>query len=251
MKCYGLIGYPLSHSFSGKYFAEKFEREGIHNTVYRIFPLAKLNYLPALIAENRDLMGLNVTIPYKEQVISLLHDMDDECTAVGAVNTIKIFRQGSTPQLRGYNTDVYGFSASLHPWLREDITHALILGTGGASKAAAYVLSQWGIKVTFVSRNPRGEHQIAYQHITPDLLNRAKILINSSPVGMFPDPDSFPAIPYEHVTPEHVLFDLIYNPAETKFLQLGRKQGAKTINGLSMLHLQAEKSWEIWNDDAL
>jgi shikimate dehydrogenase len=249
MKYYGLIGFPLTHSFSMQYFSEKFEREGISGCSYSNYPLEHIELLPQLIAGNEDLAGLNVTIPYKEQVIPYLDKVDDDIAQIGAVNTLKITRHGGKVSLIGYNTDVYGFSESLKPFLKEHYRKALILGTGGASKAAAFVLGGLGFEITYVSRNPRRDGQISYAQLTPEIVAGARVIVNTSPVGMFPDINSCPAIPYDSITPDHVLFDLIYNPPETRFMALGRKMGAKVINGLQMLHLQAEKSWEIWNTD--
>jgi shikimate dehydrogenase len=247
MKCYGLIGFPLSHSFSGKYFAEKFEREGIKNCIYSNYPIEHIGLLPRLISENGNLYGLNVTIPYKEQVIPFLDSVEDDVTHIGAVNTIKIYRQGGIIRLKGFNTDVYGFSASLKPFLKGSFRNALLFGTGGASKAAAHVLNEMGFNVTVVSRTPKSRNQISYEQVTPQLIVRSEVIVNASPIGMYPNIDSCPAIPYEYLTPGHVLFDLVYNPPETKFLAKGKVMGAVVINGMQMLHLQADKAWEIWN----
>jgi len=249
MNTYGLIGFPLSHSFSSKYFSEKFEREGIVNCSYINFPIPDIGILPRLIAENENLKGLNVTIPYKEQVIPYLDEVDENIRSIGAVNTIKINRKGNHIHLNGYNTDVYGFETSLKPWLNEPQGYALILGTGGASKAVAYVLRSLGFDVTYVSRKPKNNDQISYTQITPEIIMRSGVIVNGSPVGMYPDINCCPDIPYEFLTAKHVLYDLIYNPPETLFLKKGREKGATTINGQLMLHLQAEKSWEIWNKD--
>jgi shikimate dehydrogenase len=251
MKNYGLIGYPLSHSFSARFFAEKFRSEGITDSLYQLFPIEKIEYLPGLILENIDLFGLNVTIPYKQQVIPLLHELDDSITQIGAVNTIKIYRNNNAIRLKGYNTDVYGFRLSIEPFIKKEFTNALILGSGGASRAVAYVLEEMGLKITRVSRNPKNRDDIAYEMITPEIMGVSRVVVNTSPVGMYPDINSFPDIPYEYLTSDHVLFDLIYNPEVTKFMALGKSKGAKVINGMQMLHLQAEKAWEIWNDKNL
>lgn len=247
MKCFGLIGFPLSHSFSAKYFAEKFEREGLTNCTYRNFPLEQIGLLNQLIQEHGDLIGLNVTIPYKEQVIPYLQSVDEEAAQIGAVNTIKIIRNQGGVHLRGFNTDAYGFQASLTPFIKDYFSKALILGTGGASKAVAYVLEKSGMEVTYVSRVPRIKGHLSYEELTPGMMASFQVIVNTSPSGMFPVTDACPAIPYESLTQWHVLYDLIYNPVETKFLTLGRLKGAVTINGLQMLHLQADKAWEIWN----
>jgi shikimate dehydrogenase len=251
MKYYGLIGFPLSHSFSEKYFAEKFEREGIADCVYSNFPIEHIGLLPRLIAENENLYGLNITIPYKEQVIPFLDSIDDEIADLRAVNTIKIYRKSGATRLKGFNTDVYGFSASLKPVLKEHYRNALILGSGGASKAAAHVLSDLGFTITCVSRTPKSQNQISYKQLTPQIISISKVIVNASPVGMYPNINSCPDIPYEYLTNDHVLFDLIYNPAETKFLSMGKRMGATIINGLNMLHFQAEKAWKIWNTEQL
>jgi shikimate dehydrogenase len=251
MKHFGLIGYPLSHSFSARFFAEKFQREGITDSLYQLFPIEEIKYLRGLILENVDLLGLNVTIPYKQQVIPLLHDLDDSIAQIGAVNTIKIYRNNNSIRLKGYNTDVYGFRLSLEPFIKKEFTNALILGSGGASRAAVYVLEGMGLKVTRVSRNPKNRGDISYEMITPEMMAVSSVIVNTSPVGMYPDINSFPYIPYEYLTSDHVLFDLIYNPEETKFMALGKSKGAKVMNGMQMLHLQAEKAWEIWNDKNL
>jgi shikimate dehydrogenase len=247
MKYYGLIGFPLSHSFSEKYFTDKFKREGIKDCVYRNFPLDDISSLPQLIAENENLVGLNVTIPYKEKVIQYLTAVDEEIQYIGAVNTIKINRTAKNTEIKGYNTDVYGFRSSIRPYLKEHYRNALILGTGGASKAVAYVLNNLGFQVTYVSRSPKSSDQISYTQVDKKIINEARVIVNTSPVGMYPHIDSCPDIPYEFLTPDHLLYDLIYNPVETRFLAQGRSMGAVTKNGLQMLHLQADKSWKIWN----
>jgi shikimate dehydrogenase len=248
MRNFGLVGYPLSHSFSKQYFTEKFEREGITGCRYDNYSLQHIGLLPKLISDDRSLAGLNVTIPYKEQVRPFLDEMDDEAARIGAVNTIKISRNGDKLWLKGFNTDAYGFRQSVMPYLDRQCTGALILGTGGSSKAVAYVLREMGMEVIFVSRNPHGKDHIPYNKLDEQLIARSCLLVNTSPVGMYPDTNHCPEIPYWLITPRHILFDLIYNPAETLFLSKGRDRGARTINGLQMLHLQAEKSWSIWNE---
>jgi len=249
MRDFGLIGFPLTHSFSKQYFTDKFAREGIADCTYNNYPIGEIGLFPDLIATHPHLAGLNVTIPFKEQVIPYLDEVDEAIPLIGAVNTIKIIRRGNIIHLRGYNTDVYGFSASLKPWLKEHYSKALILGTGGASKAAAYVLNGLGFEITYVSRNPRSSNHLSYKQLTAEQVAEARVIINASPVGMYPDTGSYPAIPYDAITADHVLFDLIYNPPETMFLARGKARGAKVINGLQMLQLQAEKSWKIWNAD--
>ncbi len=247
MKLYGLVGFPLSHSFSAEYFAEKFEREHIHDCQYHLFPIESIDQLPDLIRSIPELAGLNVTIPYKQSVMSYLKLIDTGAEQIGAVNTIKINRNKDSYSLMGFNTDAYGFRESLKPLVNKNYKQALILGTGGASRAVAYILGQMGIQMTFVSRNPVNPRHISYEDINPSIIAACKIIVNTSPLGMFPNTASYPPIPYESLTKEHLLYDLVYNPVETEFLKRGEYKGAKTVNGLQMLHLQADKAWEIWN----
>lgn len=249
MRQFGLIGYPLSHSFSMKYFNGKFRNENIEDCEYLNFPIDTIDKLPLLISQNKDLTGLNVTIPYKEKVMNYLDRVDETAREIGAVNTVKIKRLKDKIILTGYNTDAYGFYSSIIPHLEKVHKKALILGTGGASKAIAHVFNRLGIDYIFVSRNPRKENHISYNDLTGNLINRFKIIVNTSPLGTYPDVDSCPDIPYEYITGDHLMYDLVYNPEITKFLEKGSKKGAKTINGLQMLHLQAEKAWEIWNSE--
>jgi len=243
LKKFGLIGFPIEHSFSKKYFIEKFQKENLIDCDYENFPIENISEFPSLIKSHPDLLGLNVTIPYKEQVIPLLDELDMTAKEIGAVNTIKILNG----KLQGFNTDVYGFMQSLLPLLETFHTLALVLGTGGSSKAVAFGLKKMGIDFRFVSRNPEMANELSYADLDKDLIRLYKIIINCTPVGMFPNVDECPPLPFEYLTPSHLLFDLIYNPEETLFLQNGKSQGAKTKNGLEMLQLQAEKSWEIWN----
>ncbi len=240
MKKFGLIGYPLSHSFSPTYFAKKFEREKIEGCAYDLYPLEQIEMVKDLFAS--DLLGLNVTIPYKEVVIPFLDEIDESAAAIGAVNTIKIVG-GKT---KGFNTDVWGFEQSLRPLL----THhqkALILGTGGAAKAVQFVLDKLYIAYKLVSRTPE-KKEIAYTEIDKNLLSEYTIIVNTTPLGMSPKVNACPNLPYEHIHKRHLLYDLVYNPAETLFMQKGKTQGAVVKNGLEMLELQAEKAWDIWND---
>jgi shikimate dehydrogenase len=237
---YGLIGYPLTHSFSPKWFMEKFAAEGIDAT-YKAYPLENIESINDLLA-NYPLRGLNVTIPYKTGVVDLLDHISAEVEVIGAVNCIDI-RHG---QRIGYNTDVIGFENSLKPLFQAHHTKALVLGTGGAAKAVNYVLDKLGIERTSVSRN-KSDDTLTYEELTEDIIAAHTLIINTTPLGMSPDVDVAPAIPYDVITGEHLLYDLIYNPEETKFLQLGREQGAVTKNGYEMLVLQADASWEIWN----
>ncbi|MBL7719977.1 MAG: shikimate dehydrogenase [Flavipsychrobacter sp.] len=236
---YGLIGFPLTHSFSPKWFAEKFAAEGIDAT-YKAYPLELIESISDLLA-NYPLRGLNVTIPYKEQVLGYLNELDEAAEAIGAVNCIDI-RHGIK---KGYNTDVTGFEQSLAPLLQAHHTRALVLGTGGAAKAVHYVLEKLGLTYRTVSRH-QSEGVITYDELTEELIASHPLIINTTPLGMAPHTDEAPAIPYHALTEKHLLYDLIYNPDETKFLALGKQQGATIKNGHEMLVRQAEASWEIW-----
>jgi shikimate dehydrogenase len=259
MKKYGLIGYPLTHSFSKKYFTEKFLREGLDSYQYELYPLPNLSDLPELINSIPDLCGLNVTVPHKIGVMFYLDKVDPAAKEIDAVNCIKIvnhqpveaFFSGelSSMQVRleGYNTDAYAFEESLKPLLKKHHNKALILGTGGASRAVAYVLKKLGISYKKVSRRAVGK-QLSYKKLSEDTLHDHLLIINTSPVGTAPNIEECPDIPYEFISSKHLLYDLVYNPAETEFLKRGKARGAGIKNGLEMLHLQAEKSWEIWNN---
>lgn len=240
---YGLVGHPLGHSFSASYFNEKFSREGI-NACYLNFDLEDPAQIPFLFDEHPNLRGLNVTIPYKKSVIPYLSYLQKDAQEIGAVNVIcPSFRDG-TRFLVGYNSDYVGFMNSLTPYYRKHKT-ALILGTGGASQAIRYALSKQGIKYIFVSRTPK-EGQITYADIDREVMDEYTLIINTTPLGMYPKVDECPDIPYDLLTHRHLLYDLTYNPEETLFLRRGREQGASTKNGLEMLHLQADAAWEIW-----
>lgn len=243
MKQYGLIGKTLSHSFSKKYFEEKFKRENI-NAVYENFELNDISQVEGLFSIHSNLCGLNVTIPYKEQIIPYLDEVDEQAQKIGAVNTIYIDKE--TGKKKGYNTDVYGFKQSLKPFLENQHQRALILGTGGASKAVAYVLNELGITTAFVSRTPQAENQLSYDELNENILASFLLIVNTTPLGTFPNVDEKPTINYDAITSNHLLYDLVYNPAETAFLKEGKERGALTINGEQMLQLQAEKAWEIW-----
>ncbi len=242
MKQYGLIGYPLSHSFSKGYFSEKFSKEKITDSNYEIYPIETIQYFEALCQSHPNFIGLNVTIPYKEQVIPFLDALDEEAKSIGAVNTIK-FENGKKI---GYNSDCYGFERSIKPFLQTHHKEALILGTGGASKAVEYVLKKLGIQFQYVSR-AKSERAISYNDLNEEIIQKSTIIINTSPVGMYPNVTAAPPIPYEFIGEKHVLYDLVYNPEETLFLKNGKTKGAQVKNGLEMLYLQAERSWEIWN----
>lgn len=248
MKKYGLIGYPLGHSFSAKFFAEKFAKEGL-DARYDNYEMASVDTLRALIAADARLCGLNVTIPHKQAVIPLLDDLTPEARAIGAVNVIRILRGADgTLRLIGCNSDVIGFTDSLRPLLQPHHARALVLGTGGASKAVVAGLRSLGITPTYVSRRPI-EGGLTYAELTPDVMAAHTLIVNCSPVGMHPHTDEAPAIPYEQLTPRHLLYDLVYNPLETRFMQLGREHGAVVKNGLEMLHRQAIVAWEMWLRD--
>jgi shikimate dehydrogenase len=244
-RTFGLIGFPLEHSFSKRYFHKKFKKEGINNTVYENFPLDNIQDFPSLISENRQLCGLNVTIPYKESVIPFLNKVEKEAENIGAVNTIKIIRNSGFVSLVGFNSDIFGFRKSLLDFWDKKKTKALVLGSGGASKAVLFVLQELGIETHIASRKKKG--MISYNEIDHGFVEEHKLIINTTPVGMFPHTDECPEISYDAVSEEHFLFDLIYNPEETMFLKIGRKKGAHTQNGLQMLIEQAEQSWKIWN----
>lgn len=245
-RIFGLIGYPLSHSFSKKFFTAKFEKEQISGCRYELFPIEEATVLLSLLKQYPELCGLNVTIPHKVSVIPLLDEIDDAAARIGAVNCIAIRRQGSHLSLKGYNTDAYGFAESLKPLLESGHRKALIFGDGGAAKAVKYVLEAWDLPFLSVLRKPI-PGTLLYSDITPDILKEYTLLINTTPLGMSPHTESFPPIPYIGLTSEHLVYDLVYNPEETAFLQKAKEQGAKTKNGLEMLYLQAERSWEIWN----
>lgn len=246
MNQYGLIGYPLSHSFSEKYFKEKFRKDNLTDSDYNLFPLKHIDQFPDLLKKNPSLYGLNVTVPYKESVIQYLDQLDEVAKAVEAVNCIKMKDDRNGKKLIGYNTDVIGFEDSLKPKLESRHQNAIILGSGGGSKAVAFVFKKLGIDFKYVSRDPDANESIAYQELTKSIIQDHLLIINTTPVGMYPQTQSFPPIPYEYLGKQHLLFDLIYNPEETLFLQKGKEQGATILNGLEMLHIQAEKSFEIW-----
>lgn len=240
MSLYGIIGYPLSHSFSPGYFRERFRMLGI-DAAYEAFPIEDINQLPALLEQYPTLQGLNVTIPYKQAVIPYLHELDATAQAVGAVNCIRI-RDG---RLKGFNTDCTGFSVTLQPLLGPGALQALVLGTGGAAKAVMYALRQLGIPYKTVSRSG-GDLQ--YDKLSAALVADHRLIINTTPLGMYPAVADCPALPYEALGPQHILYDLVYNPAETLFLEKGKEQGATVKNGYDMLIAQAEAGWAIWQE---
>lgn len=242
MTKYGIIGYPLGHSFSRGFFTEKFARESI-DAQYLNFEIPDVAMLSDVLRDNPELRGLNVTLPYKQAVIPLLDEMSEEAMEIGAVNVIRV-RNG---KLKGFNSDIIGFTNSIKPLLQPHHRKALVLGTGGASKAIRVGLNRLGIEWTYVSRSPR-DGMVTYEDITAETLQEYTVIVNCSPVGMFPKVDAAPAIPYELLSPQHLLFDCVYNPEETLFMKKGRKQGATVKNGLEMLHLQAIASWNFWNE---
>jgi shikimate dehydrogenase len=248
MKVFGLIGYPLSHSFSQRYFAEKFNKESIHDVVYQNFEIKNIKDLLSLLESYPDLKGLNVTIPYKEDVRSYVDELDHSAQKVGAVNVIKIL-----PDQRriGYNTDYYGFRTSLESWLGGKVSsiNSLVFGTGGASKAVKVVLEDCNIPYKMVSRSEKKGDYIYYELSEKhNIIQSHTLIVNTTPLGMYPNVNEAPHIPYDLLNSEHYLYDLIYNPEETLFLKKGKESGAHIKNGLEMLVLQAEKSWEIWNE---
>lgn len=246
MDRYGLVGFPLKHSFSAKFFSEKFSNENI-DAEYLNIEIDDINLFPEIISSNPNLKGLNVTIPYKEQVIDFLDELDETAELIGAVNVIKIIRSVGGIRLKGYNSDLIGFENSIKPLINPDIHRkALILGTGGASKAVNFGLKRLGLETKFVSRSER-PGMLTYDGLTKDIFNEYRVIVNASPVGTFPDVESFPAIPYEYLTKDHLLYDLVYNPPVTRFLASGARKGAITKNGKEMLELQAVAAWDIWN----
>lgn len=244
----GLIGYPLGHSYSARYFNDKFSRENISGS-YRLFPLENLNSFEELLSENKDLIGLNVTIPYKETIIPHLDSLSNEAASIGAVNTIKIKRTKDKINTIGYNTDWSGFIASLPPRVITEVKAALVLGSGGASKAVTYALEKIGIAVTVVSRTARHNaipKQIRYDAVDSKLLASHLLIVNTTPLGMYPNVNAALPIPYQSISKNHICYDLIYNPEKTEFMKLCALRGATVINGLEMLERQADAAWNIW-----
>lgn len=246
-KLYGLIGKKLGHSYSADFFNKKFREENI-DAEYRLFPLPDITEFHELLKTHNNLCGLNVTVPYKESIIPMLSKLTPEVKDIGAVNVIRFVTGYPEDKIKliGYNTDVIGFKDSLLPLLSPDVTKALVLGTGGASKAVCYVLRNLGIGFKLVSRTPK-KGDLTYSDITPEIIMENLLIVNTTPVGMYPETEDFPPLPYEYITPNHICYDLIYNPENTRFLQLAHARGAKVKNGLEMLKLQAIASWEIWN----
>ena len=248
MKTFGLVGYPLGHSFSKKFFTEKFKNDSLNDHQYLNFEIDSIELFPAIFDQYDNIGGLNCTIPYKQQIMTFLNEIDDEARAVGAVNTVKILQTPQGMRLKGFNTDVIGFERSIKPMLGSIHQKAIILGTGGASKAIKDVMKKLGIEYVSASiENELFENEIRYSDITTQIIADRKIIINATPLGTFPNINTCPQIPYEAITAQHVMFDLVYNPDITLFLQKGIEHGAKVKNGLEMLHGQAIAAWEIWN----
>lgn len=246
-RLFGLIGYPLGHSFSQRYFANKFEQEGT-NAKYNKFEIQSIDALNDILDSNPDLAGLNVTLPHKEAVLPFLTDINEEAKAIGAVNVIKISQdENGQRQLVGYNSDYYGFSNSIRPLLSPDVhTKALVLGVGGASKAIVYGLRKLGLEVQLVSRR-KTENTIVYEELNEDIMREYTVIVNCTPLGTFPNVEEAVNIPYQYLSPRHLLYDVVYNPEVTTFLRRGQEAGAQIKNGAEMLELQAIRSWEIWN----
>jgi shikimate dehydrogenase len=245
---YGLLGKKLSHSFSKKYFSEKFKTLSIEDSEYLNFEINEIDLIKKIVSDYPNLKGLNVTIPYKESVINWLDELSEEVKIIGAVNTIKVERVNNKPFLKGYNTDAYGFAQSIKPFLDYNHQRVLILGNGGAAKAVKYVLNNLGIDYIVVSRNPdMTKNELAYSDLNEYAISQYKFIINTTPLGMYPNENDFPNIPYSGISNLHLCVDLIYNPEKTIFLQKSEIQGAKILNGLTMLIMQAEKAWKIWN----
>ncbi|PRD51880.1 shikimate dehydrogenase family protein [Sphingobacterium gobiense] len=248
MKKLGLIGYPIAHSFSKKFYLDKFERENIPDIHYDLYPIEDISTFPALYERDLAFYGFNVTIPHKRNVMRFLNEFSPEAAEINAVNCIQVRWQGGKPYLKGFNTDAFGFEQSLRPLLKPQHTTALVFGNGGAAQSVFYVLQKLGISFKTVSRS-RNNGDLTYTDLTKETIASHKLLINCSPVGTFPNVEDAPDIPYDGISSAHLLYDLIYNPEETTFLSRGKERGAVIKNGYEMLLLQAEKNWEIWNQE--
>jgi shikimate dehydrogenase len=247
MRKYGIIGFPLSHSFSKRYFQNKFKAENIRDAEFDIFPIENISSITDIINNNPELNGFSVTIPHKESIIPYLNEIDETAHKIGAVNCVKVTHKNNKSILKGYNTDCIGFEETLKPLLKPFHKKALILGTGGASKAVAYTLNKLAIEFQFVSRFKTNK-TITYDQVDANCINEHLLIVNTTPLGMFPNINNYPLLKYELLSDKHYLYDLIYNPAETKFLEFGKLKNATVTNGEKMLHLQAEEAWRIWND---
>lgn len=249
MKKFGLIGYPLGHSFSKKYFTDKFRNEEMSGFSYENFPISSITEFKSLIESEPDLCGLNVTIPYKISILGFVDEISEEVLQIGAANVLKINRDNNKIKIKAFNSDVFGFIDSITPFLPSKNQHAIILGSGGASKAINYGLKKLGYETLIVSRK-RSSEKIIYSDLTDNILQQASVIVNATSLGMFPDIGGFPEINYSVLTNNHILYDLVYNPEMTSFLKKGKDQGCTIISGIKMLHFQAEKSWEIWNHNS-
>ena len=241
LRHFGLLGKNISYSFSAGYFTEKFKQLDLDNHSYVNFDLQNIEEIKNVLAQDKDIVGFNITIPYKEAIIPFLTEIDPKAKEIGAVNTVKITKNG----LKGYNTDVYGFYKSIEPFIKSHHKKALILGTGGASKAVKHALIDLGLEIQFVSRTA-SENKLSYEMLTKQVMEQHQVIVNCSPIGTFPNTEAKPAIPYEFLTEGHLVFDLIYNPPKTAFMKYAEANGATAVNGSKMLELQAEKAWEIW-----
>ena len=247
MDTYGLIGYPLGHSFSRGYFTDFFAQHRI-DAEYRNFELPQISQLTSILKSEPSLQGFNVTIPYKQKVFPYLSELDEAAQAIGAVNVVKVMHRNGDIYLKGYNTDYIGFTDAIRPFLQPHHTHALILGTGGASKAVNYALCQLGLKTQYVSRTPR-KGIISYDDLTPSLMAQHTVIINTTPLGMHPNTDTYPPLDYTLISSRHLLYDVVYNPEKTLFLHRGEEAGATICNGISMLIGQAKAAWRIWKEE--
>ncbi len=250
MRKFGLIGYPLGHSFSQKYFSEKFKREKICECTYENFPMKEIESLPGLIYSDSEICGLNVTIPYKTEILRFIDETDEAVKEIGAANVLKIKREEGTVRLFGYNSDIEGVKESLRPLSGVKGGKALILGTGGGSRAVAWTLGKMGFEVILVSRR-KSNGILRYNEVSSEILADTDLIVNATPIGMNPHADGMPEIDYSLLDEHHTLFDLVYNPEMTSFLKMGQERGCRIITGIKMLYSQAERSWEIWNDDRL
>jgi len=246
-RLYGLIGYPLEHSFSPGYFKQKFAALGLNDADYRLFPLENIADFPAFMKRHPGLEGVNITIPHKEAIMAYLDEVDLAAREIGAVNTVQINQKSEKTYLKGYNTDYIGFRKSIEKELQPKHRMALVLGTGGSSKAVVYALKQLNVPCQLVSRSVKAG-ELSYQDLDAACLRDYQIIVNTTPLGMFPHINQAPDIPYHLLNDSHLLFDLIYNPEETRFLQKGKEQGAAVMNGQEMLEMQADAAWRVWND---
>lgn len=250
MKKFGLIGFPLGHSFSKKYFTDKFINENLPGFSYHNFPIQTISEFPGLIRSETDLYGLNVTIPYKVSVLDFVDEVSEEVLQIGAANVIKINRLNNEIHIKAFNSDVYGFINSIKPFISAVRGNAVILGSGGASKAVNYGLRKLGFNTLTVSRKKQPD-TILYHDLTDEILRQSQVIVNATSLGMYPASNTFPEISYRVLGPDQIMYDLVYNPEKTLFLKMGEEQGCTIISGLRMLHLQAEKSWEIWTNPDL